>query len=134
MPEGAVFGPYDKPMKMESEKFAGFLRDVAVCVGEDDSMEGRIAYKWSEERGFLNVIAMVRTGNSQGQGGAWVLQDMDARVEADEQRKPALMDRLVAMVEMNNILSDALLRAGVPLLADEQRRVEALQSVLESDG
>jgi hypothetical protein len=80
MPEGAVFGPYDRPVKMDRHELVTFLRTVRDCVDEDDSMEGCIAYEWSAEPGVYNVAAFVRNGNSQGQGGAWVLQDTDTPV------------------------------------------------------
>lgn len=132
MPEGDVFGPYDKPMKMSHAPFVDFLEMVTECVKDDDSMEGRIAYEWSDEPGVYNVVAMVRNGNSQGQGGMWVLQDMDARLEADANRPPDLLARYVAQVEINNIYSAGLKRSGYQLWESEQKRLEELQAITDA--
>jgi hypothetical protein len=50
------------------------LADLVKLVEADDSMEGRLRYEWSSTPGEYEVDAFLRVGNSQGQGGAIVIQ------------------------------------------------------------
>ena len=59
---------------MKKEQLIQLLEQTITALKENDSMEGRIMYQFGDEPGTFNVDAFVRVGNSQGQGGAIIVQ------------------------------------------------------------
>lgn len=61
------------PGKLPREKLLVLIENLRSLVEADDSMEGYINYSWSETPGIYDVSAVLRTGNSMGQGGMLVV-------------------------------------------------------------
>lgn len=60
---------------MTKDDFVKLLEATLAAVKEDDSFEGRIAYEMGEQPHTYVVQAVVRVGNSQGQGGVMMVQE-----------------------------------------------------------
>lgn len=55
---------------LKREDFLLLLDELKLLIEADDSMEGTLEYKWSDTPGIYEVGCFLRSGNSQGQGGA----------------------------------------------------------------
>ena len=60
-------------MLLTKEEFISVLDELRALIEADDSMEGRLNYEWAADS-KLEVYCFLRTGNSQGQGGAIMIQ------------------------------------------------------------
>lgn len=58
---------------LSKEQLLAALEDMIERVHADDSFEGRIEYHLRDD-GAFNVEAFWRIGNSEGQGGARIIQ------------------------------------------------------------
>lgn len=61
-------------MSTSKEKLINLLKATLTSVENDDSLQGRIYYE-VDGLGTFYVEAMVRIGNSEGQGGSIIIQD-----------------------------------------------------------
>jgi len=68
----------ERAITLSKEDFLAVLDDLRAWIAMDDSMEGSLAYEWASEPDTYRVQGFVRFGNSDGQGGARVLQSIDA--------------------------------------------------------
>jgi hypothetical protein len=60
---------------MKKKEFIEFLETILRAVKENDTLEGWVEYERSEEFEEYNVDAVVRVGNSEGQGSCMMVND-----------------------------------------------------------
>lgn len=66
-------------MKLTKEQLKNLLKNILITIDSDDSFEGRISYTCMDERvpcgkDEFEVDAFYRVGNSEGQGGAHIVE------------------------------------------------------------
>ena len=73
-------GGIQRPRTVDKEDLLDLLDYLKQLVLADDSMEGTLMYAWSmKEPGRYDIAGVLRTGNSEGQGGVSVLWDFDTQ-------------------------------------------------------
>jgi hypothetical protein len=64
-------------MKIDKKGLLALIDEMRLAVSNDDSFEGSLSYSMMEpglERDEIEVGAFFRIGNSQGQGGAVIVE------------------------------------------------------------
>jgi hypothetical protein len=61
--------PSGKPKALPRAELLELIDLLHALISADDSMEGHLQYEWGDEPGTYNVLAALRFGNRDGQGG-----------------------------------------------------------------